>query len=197
MIFLRWALIKLTDPLPKWLGNKALLFAGGAGLIAIILCETFIVDSPLLLALATEFCFLPFWICVIWPFFAPSRDALLKMSISGLLWRLALAVQIGGFMALDLASDIFRGVAAELQFRDSTAASLAMVQAMYEQAGGLTSLALAWMGCSLGFWALVLTTFGVIWIKRNLNAAAAVKKDLKPDVELREDKIFVVGDRGL
>jgi hypothetical protein len=189
-------LIKLTDPLPKWLGNKALPFAGGAGLIAVILCETFIVDSPLLLALATELCFLPFWICIIWPFFALSRDALLKMSISGLLWRLALAVQIGGFVALDLASDIFRGVAAELRFRDSTAASLAMIQAMYEQAGEFTSLALAWMGYSLGFWVLVLTIFGVIWIRRNLNAAVAVKKDLKPDVELREDKVFIVGDRG-
>jgi hypothetical protein len=193
MIFLRWALIKLTDPLPKWLSKFAVLFAGGAGLIAIILCGTFIVDAPLLLTLAQAACFLPFWICVIWPSFALSKDSLFKMSISGLLWRLALALQIGGFFALSLASDIFRSIAAELKFRDATAASQAMIQAMHEQADELTSLALAWMGCSLGFWALALIVFGAIWIRRSFGEIAAIKES----PELDKDKIFVVGDRGL
>lgn len=185
-------MIKLTESLPKWLGNKAVLFAAGAGFIAIILCETFIVDAPLLLTLAQSACTLPLLICVIWRSLALSKNSLRRMSILGLLWRLALALQIGGFFALSFASDIFGSIAAELKLHDATAASQAMIQAMHEQAGELTSLALAWTGYSLGFWVLALIVFGVIWIRRSFVEVTAIKESPK----LNKDEIFVVGDRG-
>ena len=190
-------MIKLTRRLPQSLHNSSVLFSAIFGVIATELCRSFIIDAPLLLALAESACYLPFWICVIWQVLALSGDSLLKMSISGLLWRLALVILIGGFGALYIASDIYFGAAAELRLRDTSGASIDAIQAMHEQSYHLFSLSWAWMAFGLGIGAVILIFVGVIWIRRNLNAAAAVKKDLKPDVVLREDKVFVVGDRRL
>ncbi|WP_085338339.1 hypothetical protein [Aquidulcibacter paucihalophilus] len=186
---------KLVDSVnrrPEWLRISALVVTCIVGLAASYLCEMVITGAPLLLTLAQSASLLPFWICVFWPSFALSKDSLHRMSISGFLWRLALALQIVGFFALSLASDIYRGVAAELKLRDTTAASQELIQAMHEQAAELTSLALTWAGYSLAFWVFALIVYGVIWIWRSFREIAAIKESPK----LNKDEIFIVGDRG-
>jgi hypothetical protein len=186
-------LISLINRLPQWVRKFSLVLALIFGLAAATLCARAITDAPLLLTLAQSACYLPLYIRVFWSAFAFSREELRKISAPGLVFRLTLLLMIVGCSALYFASDIYRGVAAELKLRDTTGVSLDLIKAMHDQASELKSLALDWVAYGFGIGGLALVIFGLIWIRRSFVDIAAIKESPK----LNKDEFFIVGDRGL
>lgn len=185
-------MISLISRLPQWLWKFSLVLAFIFGLAAYSLCARAITDAPLLLTLAQSACFLPFYIRVFWSAFVFSREELRKISAPGFVFRLTLLLMIVGCAALSFASDIYRGVAAELKLHDTTGASQVLIQAMHDQANELKSLALNWVAYGFGIGVLALVIFGLIWIRRSFVDIAAIKESPKLD----KDEFFIVGDRG-
>lgn len=186
-------LINLVDRLAHWLREKPVIFAAILGFVASFLCAKVITDAPLFLLLAQSACFLPLWICVFWPSIAAIRNAIINKSISGFALGTVFLVTVGGLLALSFVRDLYRGVAAELEFRDATGASKDLIQAVHLQANELKSLALNWAVYGFVIGMLFLLFFGVIWVWRSFVEIAAIKES----PELDKDRIFVVGDRGL
>lgn len=185
-------LIILSDRLPNWLRKFSLAITFIFGLTTYYLCARFIIDAPLLLTLAQSACFLPVYVRIFWSALAFSWEELRKISAPGLVFRISLFLIIVGSGALSFASNMYRGVAAELEFRDATGASKDLIQAMHLQANKLESLALDW--AIYGFWIgmLFLLFFGVIWVWRSYREIASIMESPKLD----KDEVFVVGDRG-
>ncbi len=185
-------LINLVNRLLLWFRKFSLAITFIFGLATYYLSAKVITDAPLLLTLAQSACFLPVYIRVFWSALAFSWEDLRKISAPGLVFRITLLLIIVGSGALSFASEMYRGAAAELEFRDATGASKDLIQAMHLQANELKSLALNW--AVYGFWMgmFFLSSFGIIWIGRSFGKIAAIKESPKLD----KDDVFIVGDRG-